>query len=292
MGHRVLKRVPLDFKAPIGKIWEGYLNPHPCFPGCVTCDSSGYNEATKQIADDFYDLDGDRSRRWCNKITQDEVLALAFEGRLHHFTHIWVDGSGWHPKRWGTKGYWCPGCYVAVPQLSPEHYAGYCIGCGEQKMLLLHETDVRLHMPTAEEVNAMQDRAFLMSHDAINRWILVEARAKRLGVWGTCRKCRGRGYTRLPRKMKKRYKSWKEYEPPTGPGYQLWETTSEGSPVSPVFAKVEKLAEWCEENATVFGSERTSMETWLQMFRDDTVGVGSLLVAGSGYVGSIANSSP
>lgn len=43
---------------------------------------------------------------------------------------------------------------------------------------------------TAEELNAANG----MAHDAINRGILIEARAKRLGVWGLCEKCQGHGY--------------------------------------------------------------------------------------------------
>lgn len=42
-------------------------------------------------------------------------------------------------------------------------------------------------------------------------------------------------------------------EPPKGEGYQLWNTTSEGSPISPVFETLDKLCEWCEVNATTFG---------------------------------------
>lgn len=49
---------------------------------------------------------------------------------------------------------------------------------------------------TAAEVNAAQNRrgAGLISHDAINRWILIETRAKRLGVYGHCEHCEGKGY--------------------------------------------------------------------------------------------------
>lgn len=54
-------------------------------------------------------------------------------------------------------------------------------------------------------------------------------------------------------------------EAPIGEGYQLWETTSEGSPVSPVFDTLEKLCEWCEVNATTFGSFRASKEEWMSM---------------------------
>lgn len=42
---------------------------------------------------------------------------------------------------------------------------------------------------TAAEFNATPH-----AHDAINRSILIEARAKRLGVWGWCEKCDGEGY--------------------------------------------------------------------------------------------------
>jgi hypothetical protein len=61
------------------------------------------------------------------------------------------------------------------------------------------------------------------------------------------------------------------YEPPTGPGYQLWETTTEGSPQSPVFATLEELAEWCEGNATTFADFTTTKAEWLKMFGKDCI---------------------
>lgn len=60
-------------------------------------------------------------------------------------------------------------------------------------------------------------------------------------------------------------------EPPEGEGYQLWETTSEGSPVSPVFGTLEKLCEWCEKNATTFGSFTATKEEWMNMLGDGIV---------------------
>lgn len=47
-------------------------------------------------------------------------------------------------------------------------------------------------VPTAAQVNSWQ-RGTGLGHDAINRWILVETRAKRLGAWGKCAKCDGEG---------------------------------------------------------------------------------------------------
>ena len=59
--------------------------------------------------------------------------------------------------------------------------------------------------------------------------------------------------------------------PPTGEGYQLWETTSEGSPVSPVFQTMDELCEWCADNATTFASFKASKEEWREMLERDFV---------------------
>ena len=60
-------------------------------------------------------------------------------------------------------------------------------------------------------------------------------------------------------------------EPPTGEGYQLWETTSEGSPTSPVFKTLDGLCEWCEGNATTFASFKATKERWKSMLDDGMV---------------------
>ena len=63
--------------------------------------------------------------------------------------------------------------------------------------------------------------------------------------------------------------AWEPTDPPTGDGWQLWETTSEGSPSSPVFATAEALADWCETGATVFGSHRAPRDQWLRIILGD-----------------------
>ena len=40
------------------------------------------------------------------------------------------------------------------------------------------------------------------------------------------------------------------FEPPEGPGYQLWENITEGGPISPDFESMDALVKWCEENET------------------------------------------
>ena len=63
---------------------------------------------------------------------------------------------------------------------------------------------------------------------------------------------------------------WKKYlkvDPPEGEGWQLWGTTSEGEPRSPVFKTPEELADWCAENDTVFADIKATKEEWLEMIR-------------------------
>lgn len=99
---------------------------------------------------------------------------------------------------------------------------------------------------TAEMVNAANRRGSrsMASHDGINRWILVETRARRLGVFGECKVCRGEGHKWRRPKDRRRYERWHATEPPKGDGWQVWETVSEGSPVSPVFPAPQSLVSW------------------------------------------------
>jgi hypothetical protein len=62
-----------------------------------------------------------------------------------------------------------------------------------------------------------------------------------------------------------------DFEPPVGEGYQLWEDTTEGSPSSPVFATLDELCGWCEENATTFGFFKASAERWKEVLSNDFV---------------------
>ena len=61
------------------------------------------------------------------------------------------------------------------------------------------------------------------------------------------------------------------YNPPEGEGYQMWETTTEGSPQSPVFKTLDELCEWCEDNTTAFASFKATKEEWKKMFDDGLV---------------------
>jgi len=87
-------------------------------------------------------------------------------------------------------------------------------------------------------------------------------------TWGRCQLCSGEG---IDPEYKEAAEAWTEYPPPEGNGFQLWETTSEGSPVSPVFGTLEELCEWAAENATTFADFKASKEEWMKMLDEDFV---------------------
>lgn len=123
---------------------------------CSACGQTGYNPETRRIADSFYCHDMDRA----------ESLRLRWCDKI---TQDEVDALVGRDRlrRW-TGSEWAQ-----------------------------HDPPL-----TADEVNRAAGAArggrlrgeLFMVHDAINRSILIETRAKRLGVWGNCPECNGEGY--------------------------------------------------------------------------------------------------
>lgn len=105
-------------------------------------------------------------------------------------------------------------------------------------------------------------------HDGCDRWSAVKKIKTAAGVsedWGTCTICGGEG---IDPAHQKAYEAWEDFEPPTGDGYQMWETTSEGSPISPVMESPDDLAHWlADNNASAFGSDTASYDQWLAMIQ-------------------------
>jgi hypothetical protein len=117
-------------------------------------------------------------------------------------------------------------------------------------------------------------------HDACDVWTAFRKIVAAGGLpkrWGVCKTCRGSG---MDPKVKRTCSRWRPTEPPAGDGWQLWETTSDGSPVSPVFATADELASWCAECCALSGGIFASKEQWSRMFTTpDGCDVGSTLVS-------------
>ncbi len=93
-----------------------------------------------------------------------------------------------------------------------------------------------------------KDTTSPFGYDAVARWSATKAIIKAAGLpedWGVCTVCGGDGGTL---ESQARAEAFVATEPPTGDGWQLWETVSEGSPVSPVFGSAEALATWMASN--------------------------------------------
>lgn len=229
---REIRRVPLDFNWPISQIWKGYYNPYSGLK-CSVCNGSGESSEYKELSDTWYGFN-DPVAKWCYSITQDEVQALVDGNRLWDFTR--------------------------VPRTDAQHeVVKQKIADGGNSWL----PEDSGYIPTAAEVNEWAQ--YGMGHDSINQHICVKARAKRLGVTeDTCSCCDGEGMLWPEDKYAELWENFEYIEPPTGGGYQMWETVTEGSPISPVFDTPEELAHWLADNgASAFGSQTATYEQWL-----------------------------
>lgn len=81
-------------------------------------------------------------------------------------------------------------------------------------------------------------------HDAIDRLILIRYRCERLGLEPICADCAGHGSIEKYAGQRAEAEAWVPVEPPSGEGWQFWETVSEGSPLSPVFTTSDALVNW------------------------------------------------
>ncbi|WP_304452874.1 hypothetical protein [Nocardiopsis sp. YSL2] len=223
MGREV-RRVPVDFDWPQGEVWKGFLMPEELkLPECPDCDygkgySTGYSPEAHAITDTFYPHQivhagawlGAREHAdrlaWCDKLGQAEVDNLVAQGRFRELRRR--EPTEENPRDWE---------WVSVPRTAEEVNAANRVGA-----------------------RTLGDN---LHHDAINHKILVRFRCEQLGIRVECRTCGGEGDVGTP-EQRAAHEEWERTGPPEGDGWQLWETVSEGSPISPVFPTADALAGW------------------------------------------------
>jgi hypothetical protein len=227
MGHRVCKRVALDFEWPKNKVWKGYVNPH--WKPCKACDGRGETPGRRALTHLFHRL----------VIAADESIYKPRPGD---------EGRRAYPHPWLRES-----MEVYKPEdLTPD--------IDELVTALAGKKDSPLGRDTYVGYLCLQK--------------LIEAAGLDPKKWGFCTKCDPE-YHVDPEHLEA-YKAWEDYEPPAGEGYQLWETTSEGSPISPVFKTARALAKWAAKSASLFANSGASEAEWLRMIEEDTLDVGSL----------------
>lgn len=78
---------------------------------------------------------------------------------------------------------------------------------------------------------------------------IVEAAGLDSKTWGVCPTCDGHASIEKYEGQRAEAEAWEPTGPPEGEGWQLWETVTEGSPISPVFADADGLAGWMSDPA-------------------------------------------
>lgn len=272
---REIKRVPMNFDWPIDKVWGGFKNPFSAQSiECPDCKGSGSSPKARYLKDQWYGnapfKPEDRgSVSW--KPTDAPVRRFAASNVIHS------------PAFYGTGE-------VAI-QREAERLCEFFNASWSHH---LNADDVKALVkagrlqdfthtwtkedgwkpkepkviPTPREVNEWSLVGF--GHDSINQWVCVEAECKRLGYKQSCERCNGDGSLWPSAKIKKAYNKWRGTNPPKGKGWQLWETVSEGSPISPVFKTPEELARWLTDSPDYTwrrNDARTTYEQWIALIK-------------------------
>lgn len=258
MGRKA-RRVPLDFKWPLNKTWSGYFMPDYLREiGCEACDRTGYSPLARRLQD-----------QWHGR--------APFEPEDNGSTPLSPDHPG--IRRLAERN------VVA----SPAHY-----GTGESAIEREAQRLADLfngwwsHHLNEQDISDLRAAGFIGGNVTIDQvraaaadgnlpetgWMyaLVKARCDRAGEPETCTECDGHGTVEVWSGQRAAADAWGWVEPPTGDGWQMWETTSEGSPISPVFTDPEDLADWCAEHATVFGPMRADRAWWLGLINGSNAG--------------------
>jgi hypothetical protein len=257
---RELKRVPLSFDWPIGKTWAGYLNPH--YEGhcgnCEHCQGSGSSPQAIMLRDLWYGhMPFHPAINVSEPFTPDTPQVRRFAERNVSSAPDYYGGSGED-----TILRECSRLCGLFNRAWNHHLTQEDVDALWKSGRLKHDFKKK---PKARDVNLWSIVGF--GHDSINQWIVSKSRFK-ANRWPTeCAFCKGSGSVWDSPESKRKAERWTRKEPPKGEGYQLWETVSEGSPISPVFGTPEELAEWLTESPEYKWKENdagTTKDQWLR----------------------------
>ena len=288
MGREV-RRVSLDFNWPLGEVWEGFLNPF--YQKCPVCTGSrGYSDIYLMLEDftrilllaasesdlrpdNYYPIQGRKlfpkgnPKQWPWDTNPVEVLEAIAGDRMS-------SEDAWIIRRLARLNKH-PGVFLS-------HRARYQWVGSTRRVVLDPSGPMFYPHPFLVEDYGIGDVGKTL-HTFVRKLGCQPGFSMWEGRWGLqkailayhgyevddslpdelkCSFCKGEG---IHPDVLEDFKNWKPYDPPEGIGYQLWETTSEGSPISPVCRTPEELASWLSENkASAFGHETLSYEGWLE----------------------------
>lgn len=267
MGREV-KRVALDFQWPLRKVWQGFINPHyeDHYHECGACKGTGASKEAQRLSDQWYGS---------APFSPADRGSVPFEPNHPVVREMAERNVSRAPEYYGEGSFAIEqearrlACHFNKGWMHHLNEADVAVLVAANRLMDLTHTwspETRWqpknppYLPTAAEVNAWSLQG--MGHDSINQWVVVKAECARLGIVSQCSECEGEGSIWTSPEAKLEAELWESKEPPSGKGYQIWETVSEGSPVSPVFDTPEALAAWMAQNAE--GVDKgTSYSQWL-----------------------------
>lgn len=252
MGREV-KRVAAGFDWPMDKVWSGFLRPnYPERRDCPDCEG-GYSKEYKALQDKWYGY-------------------APFKPEDRGSTPITVDHPKvvWMAKRNAESGY-CR--FESEARRLADMFNGqwmHHLNYDDVYVLVragrLHDLTSEFipgkgwrkknppHMPSPKEVNDWSIGGF--GHDSINAWIVISAELRRLRLPHTCQTCKGKCELWSSELARRRSLRWKPKQPPKGDWWQVWETVSEGSPMTPAFATCGELIDYLVANGDAWDQKR------------------------------------
>lgn len=254
---REIRRVPLEFDWPLNKTWKGFLSPARLLAdGCTRCGGHGFSDYAKHLEARWYgDTDFDPAETGSEPLTifTPEVRAQA-QRHLNNAPDphdVGEDALDRAAQR--LCDFWNSAWLHHLSQddvdalLAEDRLYQLTHTCrkGEGWKPIKPRPTI-----TAEQVNRWSIQAGgFDGHDSYNCSIVIQAACERAGQPLTCAHCDGQGSLERYPGQRAEAAAWEPADPPTGDGWQLWESVSEGSPISPVFTTAAGLVGWMSDPA-------------------------------------------
>lgn len=287
---REIRRVPRGFNWPLKEVWTGYLLPEWLqAPSCSDCEGYGHSPYARHIRDLWY---GYRpfspAKTGSTFLTPQTPKVRAFaERNVASSPRFYGDGERAIVREAARLADLWNG--MLCHHLDQEDVDA--LTDAGRLMEFTHTWTTGegwkprepAYRPSAAEVNEWSLDG--IGHDAINQMIVTRARCERVGEPEACATCGGHGSIEAftGQRALAEDGDW-QIDPPTGEAWQVWETTSEGSPCSPAFdTRDELIAHLMSDQYSGFGGIPSPLtREQAEAFVDARSSLGSLVVTGDG----------
>lgn len=253
MGRQI-RRVAMDFSWPQNTVYSGYVMPDSLQPTtCPACDGDGASPLAKSLERRWWGHDpidpyemGSKPFTPDTPGVMDSCRRKVDNARAFYDDHLGARGEE-TVRREALR-------MCAIWNAMWQHHLSQddvdvLLSSGEVLEGLTHRWHGRERRwqpidrqpPTQAEVNLWSlglDRPLAQTPG----YAIMKAEAARRGGTLDCSTCDGEGSRFRDEQHRLDHDAWRPIDPPTGEGWQLWETVSEGSPISPVFASAQDLA--------------------------------------------------